>query len=320
LDKVFFGFEEDILDPCFDGTFKALFCKDTAESKGALRNLLFGYIGRSLDVINITANEPPIEDVRDRQIRYDISCRFEDGELTNIEMTMHPDRLEPYRVEYFASKLLTSQEIRGIDKSWGDLKNVYQISFLANGRLFGDDALTHHFRYYDEEARMPLGGRASIITVEMAKLGGALQKGIADMTLKEKWALFLKYGPDKGKRPLVNEILKCEEGIAMAAQTLLSISRDEVERARLLSEYKFAVDYQSGLVNAKREGHAEGRAEGHTEGRTEGRAEGRAEERYAVARSMLAGNMDIGLISRFTGLTADEIAELYSRTERFSEL
>jgi predicted transposase/invertase (TIGR01784 family) len=43
---------------------------------------------------------------------------------------------------------------------------------------------------------------------------------------------------------------------------LLRISRDEVERARLMSEYKYAVDTQSKVVQAKREGRKEGLREG----------------------------------------------------------
>jgi hypothetical protein len=38
----------------------------------------------------------------------------------------------------------------------------------------------------------------------------------------------------------------------------LDISRDEVERARLMSEYKYQLDIQSKLVDAKREGRNEG--------------------------------------------------------------
>ena len=52
----------------------------------------------------------------------------------------------------------------------------------------------------------------------------------------------------------INEILEREEGIAMASEVLLSISRDEAERARLMSEYKYQLDMQSKLVHAKREG------------------------------------------------------------------
>ena len=43
----------------------------------------------------------------------------------------------------------------------------------------------------------------------------------------------------------------------MAGQVLLNISKNERERARLTSEYKFAVDLQCKMVDAKRGGHAD---------------------------------------------------------------
>ena len=107
--------------------------------------------------------------------------------------------------------------------------------------------------------------------------------------------VFFKYCTDKSKRQLVNQILEQEEGIAMAAQTLLTISRDEVERAQLLSEYKFAVDYQSGMVNARREGLAEGRVEGCFE------------ERQNTVRRMRAKGMDDVAIAELLGYPLDEV-------------
>jgi hypothetical protein len=47
----------------------------------------------------------------------------------------------------------------------------------------------------------------------------------------------------------------------MASQVLVKMSRDEIERARLLSEYKYEVDTRSRMVEAKREGRLEGKAE-----------------------------------------------------------
>ena len=46
------------------------------------------------------------------------------------------------------------------------------------------------------------------------------------------------------------------------------------------------------------------------EGRTEGRKEGRKEQAKETARRMLAEGLDIALIAKCTGLTADELAAL----------
>jgi predicted transposase YdaD len=93
------------------------------------------------------------------------------------------------------------------------------------------------------------------------------------MTASEHWAVYFRYLTDKTKRQKINEIVQCEEGIAMASEVLISISRDEVERARLMSELKYELDTQSKLVHARREGRQEGRREGRQEGQKEARRE-----------------------------------------------
>jgi predicted transposase/invertase (TIGR01784 family) len=120
--------------------------------------------------------------------------------------------------------------------------------------MYKDDVFVHHFKHYDEVNGVSLGGRSHIIVIELAKLEQIAQKPVAEMTTLERWAVFFRYTPDKDKRELVNEIIEIEEGIAMAGQVLLHISKDERERARLTSEYKYAVDLQSKEVEAKRAG------------------------------------------------------------------
>ena len=78
------------------------------------------------------------------------------------------------------------------------------------------------------------------------------------MSAPEHWAIFFKYLTDKSKRREINKIIEFEEGIAMASEVLINISKDEKERFRLMSEYKYELDTQSKLVAAKREGIQEG--------------------------------------------------------------
>ena len=73
----------------------------------------------------------------------------------------------------------------------------------------------------------------------------------------------------------------------MAGQVLLSISKDEKERARLTSEYKFAVDLQSKMVEARRSG--------------------RYEQAMETARNALRKKISIEDIIDITGLTRDEV-------------
>jgi predicted transposase/invertase (TIGR01784 family) len=261
VSKIKFAETDDIIDICHDNVFKAVFTKESPQSRGALEKLLSGLIGRSLTVNAITANEPPIDDIHDRQIRFDINCKSKNGDLINIEMTLYPDDFEPVRLEFYAGKLFTGQNIRGIDKSFDDLKPAYQISFLVHKSFFADDEIVHNFEYYDKEHQTSLGGRSRIITVELNKLDKIIEEPVEKMTTAERWSIFLRYITDTTKRQTINEILEIEEGIAMASEVLISISKDEIERARLMSEFKFEVDHQSKMTQARRVGLTEGRNE-----------------------------------------------------------
>ncbi|GMO68247.1 MAG: hypothetical protein Ta2A_16420 [Treponemataceae bacterium] len=254
MPKVQFEDTDDIIDICQDNVFKAVFTKKRPESEEALAGLLSCLIGQRLSVITVVANEPPIDDVHDRQIRFDINCEAENGELVNVEMTMYPDDFEPVRLEFHAGKLFTGQDIRGTDKTFDDLKPAYQISFLVHKSFWDDDEVVHYFEYYDPKRKVSLGGRSHIITVELNKLGKIVEKPVEKMTAQERWSVVFRYITDIGKRQKINQILETQEDIAMACQVLRTISKDKTERARLMSEYKFVTDHQSQLVQARRTG------------------------------------------------------------------
>ncbi|GHT71873.1 hypothetical protein FACS1894110_25640 [Spirochaetia bacterium] len=80
----------------------------------------------------------------------------------------------------------------------------------------------------------------------------------------------------------------------MASEVLLTVSRDEVERAILDHEYKNALDIQSLLVDAKREG----------------KAEGRTESLEQAARNMKAYGDPVEKIISVTGLSPETIKNL----------
>jgi predicted transposase/invertase (TIGR01784 family) len=256
LAKVRLDDSDDPIDICYDNVFKAVFTKPTPESQGALSRLISALIGQDVTVDTITANEPAIEDLHDRQIRFDIACRTTKKELVNVEMSLNPTPFEPVRLEFHIGKLFTGQDIQG-DKDYSHLKPAYQIAVLAKNRFFEDGEFFHTFEYYDREHGVSLNGRSRIITLELSKLDQVVEKPIEAMTAPEHWAVFFRYLTDKAKRGKINEILEIDEGIAMASEVLMTISRDEAERARLMSEFKYQVDMRSHINYAKQEGRQE---------------------------------------------------------------
>ena len=144
---------------------------------------------------------------------------------------------------------------------------------------------------------MSLGGRASIITLELPKVEVFVAKTAAEMTSLERWAVFFWYITDPEKRDLINEILEYEEGIEMASEVLLTVSRDEIERATLEHELKNTLDLQSKMAEAKEEGFEQGLEEGR-------------QKQLESIRILKKQGVSPEIISNATGLSLQDIAEL----------
>jgi len=295
-----------VIDIRYDPVFKAVFTKETAESRIALSDLISALIGRTVTVDTIIANEPPIDDIRQRYLRFDVACKTDKGEPVNVEMSFNPDASEPVRLEYHAARLFVGQGLHGQDKTYDDLQETYQIAILAKERFFPDENFAHNFLHYDPDNHVSLGGRTRIITVELVKTGPVVDKPIEEMTNVERWAVFFQYLTDEEKRGKIIEIINREEGIAMALNTLANITQDEVEYARMSTLIKSQLDYQSGMVGARRKGLAEGFTKGHDEGLTEGFNKANLEN----ARKMKAMDFLTEQIQAVTGLPIETIEQI----------
>ena len=95
----------------------------------------------------------------------------------------------------------------------------------------------------------------------------------------------------------------------MASEVLLNISRDEVERVRLMSEYKHELDIQSKLVYAKWEGEKRGIMKGIKQGIEEGTKEKSIE----IARIALVKGASIEFIREITGLDIETIRNIQAK-------
>jgi len=103
---------------------------------------------------------------------------------------------------------------------------------------------------------------------------------------------------DPEKRDKIIEIINQEEGIAMAVDTLINITKDEIEFAQMTTLIKSELDWRSGMADAE------------NKGRSEGLIEGRNEANLENAKKMKADNMSVSQISKYTGLSAEVIAQL----------
>ena len=314
----------DPVSICNDAVFKAVFTKNTAESRTALKSLLSAFLERELSVLDVMANEPPIHDLQDRQIRYDISVRFNDGELADVEMTVNPKRYESLRFEYYTARLFVDQNIRGAGRSFRDLKPTYHLSFLY-GNLYPDNEWLHRFVYYDFERNIKMGGRTEIVTVELKKLGKKKGKAaikVGELDSRELWGMFMMYYREDKKTGIIQRIITMDEGIAAADQVMHGFTESELERYAARARDKFELDAreelwemkedarEEGLAQGLAQGRAQGRAQGLAQGRTEGLAEGRVEGLKDIARKLKAMGIPLDQIIEASGLSAEAIEQL----------
>jgi len=197
---------------------------------------------------------------------------------------------------------LLVQDIKGGSKGYQDLKPAYQVSIFGNDRFFGDNEFFHSFEYYDPERGVSLNGKTRIITLELSKLEPLADRPIDDMGNREMWAMFFKYHNDPKMRAMINAMMEREEGLAMAGELILGLSRNEAEYFRLMSEHKYEMDLQSEKVYAREEGLAEGLAKGLSKGRRQ--------EKEDMARNALAEGFSVEVVQKITGLDPETVARL----------
>jgi len=110
---IFLDDNDDPIDIRKDNVFKAVFTKNSPASNGALSKLVSALIGREVTVLDILANEPPIDSLQDRQIRYDINCKAKNGELICVEMSLHPTPFELARMVYLKRAISEADDKQG---------------------------------------------------------------------------------------------------------------------------------------------------------------------------------------------------------------
>ncbi|MCL2356746.1 MAG: Rpn family recombination-promoting nuclease/putative transposase, partial [Defluviitaleaceae bacterium] len=125
-----------------------------------------------------------------------------------------------------------------------------------------------------------------IIFLELSKIEKLLKKPVAELTDIECWLLFFKYAADKSKREMLNKIIEKEEGVNMATQILMTVSKEERERALEFSQLIYELDQrserESAILGAKRE----------------------------VAKKMKLISIPLDSISEVTGLSLEEVMAL----------
>ena len=194
---------------------------------------------------------------------------------------------------YYLTDLHSSQPAKGL-RRYDRLTRSYQITFCSYTIFPTTQDYVNSFSMRHNVTGELLSDAISVTFVELSKLGEVVKKPVSDMTALDKWSVFFQYAPDLEHREIVNKVIESEEVLQVAGNLLMSISKNERERAIYRSRRKFQTDRQSDLATAE----------------DNGKQIGRAEEKIEIARNALQMKMTVADIVRLTGLTQAEVENL----------
>jgi predicted transposase/invertase (TIGR01784 family) len=285
----------EILPPSDDRIFKLILT--SPEGKPALIDLISSTIMRPVVDVVVRNNELPSGDTDEKAERLDVNCKIEDG--TQVDLEMQASRIEENpgsghknlkgKSIYYLCDLHSSQPSKGL-RRYDKLAQTYQVTFCSYTVFSNLPDYVNSFSMRHDDNNELLSDAIHVIYVELSKLGDIIRKSVDDMTDLEKWALFFQYANIPEYRETVNRVIQSKEALQMAGNLLMSVSKDERERAVYRSRRMYQTDMQSNIATAEDRGRKEGA--------------------FAIARNLLRMNMPLDQIVTATDLTREEVENL----------
>jgi len=214
------------------------------------------------------------------------------------------------RFTYYLSQAVTRQGERGGDWMF-ELKPVYGVFFMnfrlqdTPGKLRSDIVLS------DRDTHEQFTDKLRFIFIELPCFTKEEQECETDF---ERWIYILKNMETLKRIPFKTRKAAFEKLEKIA--DIASLSKEEREKydesIKVYRDHLATIAYaqQEGRAKGIAEGRAEGRVEGRVEGEAEGRAKGIIEGKTETARNMKAEGLSLPVITKITGLSAEEIEKL----------
>lgn len=294
-------------------------------AKRILRNkanfdVLEGFLSVLLDqevhILEILESEGNQISPRDKYNRVDIRARLQSGEQAIIEVQNLYQMDFVQRMLYGTAKAIC--ENLDIGDSYGKIDKIYSVAIVYFDIGDGDDYVYHGGTnlvgiHSDRELRLRKEEEGALKGTVTCKdifpeyyLISVRDFNKLAVTPLDEWVDYLKNsrvsptatapGLDKVRRIMsFDSMSNAEKEEYRDYIDSVRARRDSMNRAR-----------QEGLKEGRQEGLKEGRQEGLKEGRQEGLKEGREE----VARNLKALGVPYEVISRSTGLSAEELDRL----------
>ena len=312
----------EILSAYDDRIFKVLLT--APEAKPTLLYFASAIVQRPVIDVYIRNNELPISNTEEKAERYDVNCLIDDND-SQADIEMQSNHMEEEagsnhenlraRSLYNLCDLHSSQSSKG--KSYDKLIRSYQVMFCGYTVFPNRTDFINSFSMRHDIDNGLLHNGVQAMFVELSKLNSILKKPVEEMTDMERISVFLRYADNPEYREIVNRVIESKEGLAVAGEVLMSISKDEREKAIFRNRRIALADQESNRITAERNqkialenAEKAGKEAGEKIGREAGEKTGEKAKAIAIAINMLVDGEPLEKIIKYTGLTRKEVEAL----------
>ena len=234
----------------------------------------------------------------DKETIVDVKCITKNGTVVIIEVQLSGNSRFPERILYYWSTNYSKILKKG--EGYEDLTPVISINLL-NFNLNKKDSNVHScYMIYDTKNKRLLTDHLQIHIIELKKFK------FKDKSLTKDLNYWLGFFTTKNMEEYMSEIVKEKPIMEEAHKRYNNFIRSRL----MMSEYEKKEIYQYDKQIMLKDERREGIKEGMKKGKLEGLKEGRISEQISMATAMKKDGADINLISKYTGLTIDEIKKL----------
>ncbi|MDE5062547.1 Rpn family recombination-promoting nuclease/putative transposase [Wolbachia endosymbiont of Drosophila tsacasi] len=275
------------LDPKNDVAFRRVF--GTEKNKDILirfLNDILGFTGKDeIKEIEFLSTIQDAEIASKKQSIVDVLCRDENGVQVIVEMQVAKTKGFEKRAQYYAAKAYSRQADKG--DQYQDLKEIIFIAIadcilFPNKSEYKSDHVMLDKDSYEHDLK-----DFYFTFIELPKFPKTKEDQLESIV--EKWIYYFKYADETSEEEL-EKIIGSDVIIKKAYEELNRFNWSEKEFIAYEQEIKRIRDERAVLEQKLDDAKKEGKIE--------------------VAKTMLANNVDVTTIVKFTGLSMSEIKEL----------
>ena len=246
---------------------------------------------RRIASLTYTPEESTNQNQDGKSVRVDVECTDENGQRFMVEV-QRSEQHDFFDRAVFNSTFAIQRQLREGAERFA-FKPVYFIGIMRFSLHPDDKRFLYSYCLKEQETGETMTDDLHYIFLEVGKCSSA-----PDASLVEKVGYALNHLPSLDGRPagFDGEIFD----LLFSSADLHNFAPDD--KIKYLNDMTTERDIRNQIAFAK--------DKGFEKGREEGREEGKIEKQLETARAMLDDNMDPKLISKYTGLSEEQIAAL----------